>query len=277
MDADTQTVVSVLQLAFDEGDGTFDYDPTQAICYDSANDRKPSSPFLAAHAPFAGIWGGGCNTQDWGNASPTLLMASIVSIAVTDTARLAANHLTTAALTSVTPLVVEKKESRQRKTCSQSSTYTRQSTPSTIANADSKPSIDKVAVATTNVPIATRPRASIQTTHAVGSSVGRAHAATAAVARATSAHVFCTRRPQQDVFLLREMLWARAVKMANERLKWRTTKCSNEEFMRCGICPYGRKCRFWHHTDQQRPPPSENVLMQCAVDYYDRLCMECRQ
>ena len=51
-------------------------------------------------------------------------------------------------------------------------------------------------------------------------------------------------------------------------LNYRTRPCENPEFLACGECAYGRKCRFFHHCNQRRRPPTAAAIDLLADQYY---------
>ena len=50
---------------------------------------------------------------------------------------------------------------------------------------------------------------------------------------------------------------AKARAMALWQLNYRTRPCENPDFVECGRCAYGGKCRFFHFLSQRRRPPGE--------------------
>ena len=66
---------------------------------------------------------------------------------------------------------------------------------------------------------------------------------------------------------------AKARAMALWELNYRTQPCENPDFVACGQCAYGRKCRFFHRVNQCRRPPTDAEIDELAK-YYLTLLMK---
>ena len=60
----------------------------------------------------------------------------------------------------------------------------------------------------------------------------------------------------------------KARSMALWELNYRTRPCENPEFVSCGLCSYGGKCRFFHTLSHRRRPPTDAEIDELANKYY---------
>ena len=71
-------------------------------------------------------------------------------------------------------------------------------------------------------------------------------------------------------------LKSKARAMALWELNYRTRPCENPDFVECGQCAYGGKCRFFHKLSDRRCPPTDAMIDKLADQYFIGLSTKTR-